>query len=76
MNFERKSGRVGGGGVISDPKRFIAGFFILNIHFVLDFGHNCPKGGVEGHYQSQNYHCKLRYIEAYLRKINNKKFSK
>ena len=47
-----------GGGVISDPKNFIAIFFALEkAILVMNFRKKLRKGG--GHFQSEKFHCKF-----------------
>ena len=56
-----------GGGVISDPKNFIAIFFALEkAILVMNFRKKLRKGG--GHFRSEKFHCKFSAGATSLRK--------
>ena len=52
-----------GGGVISDPKNYIADFVGFKaVYFGRKFWKKCPKrGGEGGHRQSKKFHCKFTH---------------
>ena len=74
MNFRKISER-GEGGVISDPKNFIAIFFALEkAILVMNFRKKLRKGG--GHFQSEKFRCKFSAGATSLQKNCNIFFPK
>ena len=72
MNFRKISER---GGVISDPKKFIAIFFALEkAILVMNFRKKLRKGG--GHFRSEKFHCKFSAGATSLRKKSQYFFRK
>ena len=68
--FFWKTSEGGRGGVISDPKNYIADFFgFKTVYFGRKFWKKCPKRGEGGggHLQSKKFHCKFTQVNAYLR---------
>ena len=64
-----------GGGVISDPKNFIAIFFALEkAILVMNFRKKLRKGG--GHFRSEKFHCKFSAGATGLRKKSQYFFPK
>ena len=64
-----------GGGVISDPKNFIAIFFALEkAILVMNFRKKLRKGG--GHIRSEKFHCKFSAGATCLRKKSQYIFRK
>ena len=62
-----------GGGVISDPKNYIADFFgFKTVYFGRKFWKKCPKRGEGGSSLIQKFHCKFTQVNAYLRFFANK----
>ena len=61
--------KVGRGGLISDPKNYIADFLVSKRYIlVVNFGKKFQKGGEGGgHLQSKKFHCKFTQVSAYLR---------
>ena len=73
MNFRKISER--GGGVISDPKNFVAFFFALKTpNLVMIFWKNVKKGG--GHFRSEKFRCKFGAVWSGLEKNRNIFFRK
>ena len=73
MNFRKISER--GGGVISDPKNFIAFFFALKTPIlVMIFRKNVKKGG--GHFRSKKFRCKFGAVWSGLEKKSQYFFPK
>ena len=63
------------GGIISDPKKFIAIFFALEkAILVMNFRKKLRKGG--GHFRSEKFHCKFSAGATGLRKNRNIFFRK
>ena len=62
----------GGGGIISDPKNYIADFLVSKRYIlVVNFGKNVQKGGEGGHLQSKKFIANLRkltHIYEFLQK--------
>ena len=59
----------GGGGVIFDPKNYIANFLVLKRYIaVVNFWKNVQKrgGGMVGHLQSKKFHCKFTHVYEFL----------
>ena len=64
------------GGIISDPKNFIAFFFALEtVILVMNFRKNFKKGG-GGHFRSEKFICKFSAGATSLRKNRNIIFRK
>ena len=59
-----------GGGVIFDPKNYIADFVdFKTVYFGRKIWKECPNRG--GHLQSKKFHCKFTQVNVYLRKKRN-----
>ena len=72
--FFWKGSEGGGGGVISDPKNYIADFVgFITVYFGRKFWKKYPKrgGGGGGHSQSKKSHCKFTLTYEFPRKKRN-----